>query len=435
VIKPALEIQGRPPGFIYRKPNRHKQAALSCEQVSLAQLADRHGTPLYIYSSQMICERVLAFRQAFRQVPHRLCYSIKANSNGALLRLLADLGCAFDVVSGGELQRVAYLGRKAARNVVFSGVGKTTDEMQSALRAGILLFNVESESELLALAETAAKIRKTAPVALRVNPDVPADTHPYITTGLRQHKFGVPISQAASLYSLAARHKFLNVAGVSVHIGSQITDVKPFRAAMERVAKLVRHLTRNGHSIRYVDAGGGLGISYSRAQGAEDHQTYIARYADALVEPLRNLGVELLLEPGRAIIGSAGVLLTRVLYRKKNGKKQFLIVDSAMNDLIRPALYHAHHDIFPVHLRPGKYETFDVVGPICETGDFFARDRELPGVREGDLLAIMDSGAYGMALSSNYNSRMKAAEILVSGKTAALIRRRDTFADLVRVEL
>lgn len=388
-----------------------------------------------MYSAQMIRERVLAFRQAFRQMPHRLCYSVKANSNLHLLRMLADLGCAFDVVSGGELQRILRVSRKAARNVVFSGVGKTKNEMLAAVQAGILLFNLESESELLALAQVAAKARKTAGVAFRVNPDVPAETHPYISTGLRQHKFGVPIAQARRLYALASRQRFLEVAGVSVHIGSQITDMSPFRATMERVAALVRTLRKAGHRIRYVDAGGGLGISYSQAQDIEDYQAYVTRYADALLEPLRALGVELLLEPGRAIIGSAGALLTRVLYRKKNGAKHFLIVDAAMNDLIRPALYHAHHEIVAVRPRAGMRETFDVVGPVCETGDFLAHDRKLVGVNEGDLLAVMDCGAYGMAQASNYNSRVRAAEILVENNKAKVIRRRETFADLVGNEV
>jgi diaminopimelate decarboxylase len=435
VNKTASPANGRPPGFVYRKTVAQNGARLSCEQISLGDLADRYGTPLYVYSSQTIHQRVLAFREAFRQVPHRLCYSVKANSNIHLLRILADLGCAFDVVSGGELQRVHYASRKAAHNVVFSGVGKTSGEMQAAVRAGILLFNVESESELSALARVTAKLKKTARVALRVNPDVPADTHPYISTGLREHKFGIPIRQAMALYTLAARHKFLEVAGVSVHIGSQITDARPFRAAMERVAALVRGLRKQGHRIRYVDAGGGLGISYSQAQDAENYSHQVTLYAKAVLEPLRDLGVELLLEPGRAIIGSAGVLLTRVLYRKQNSKKRFLVVDAAMNDLIRPSLYHAHHEILTVQTRPGKNEMVDIVGPVCETGDFLARDRKLAGVQEGDLLAVMDCGAYGMALSSNYNSRLKAPEILVRGKTAKLIRRRDSFADLVRNEI
>ena len=434
----GLKKLGRPPGFVYRRPESSGIGGpvLHCEQVAVAELAARFGTPLYIYSTRLIRERVLAFRQAFRQVPHQLCYSVKANSNLSLLRLLAGMGCGFDVVSGGELERVLRLGRRAARGVVFSGVGKTKEEMRAALEAGILLFNVESESELLALAEVAAKEKKIAQIALRVNPDVPAPTHPYISTGLHQHKFGVAIGQAPRLYALAARSRYVNVAGVSVHIGSQITDVRPFGATMVRVAVLVRELRKHGHQIRYVDAGGGLGISYTHGQDSRDFQKYVARYAEAVLGPLRKLQVELLLEPGRAIVGSAGVLLTRILYKKRNGARRFLIVDAAMNDLVRPSLYNAYHEILPVRAQPNTAkETVDVVGPVCETGDFFARGRKLPATQEGELLVVMDSGAYGMVLASNYNSRTKPAEVLVQGRTVNIIRRRETLADLLRGEL
>ena len=429
---------GRPPGFLYRSAGSTSTTGpvLHCEQVPLSQLADRFGTPLYVYSSQVIRERVLAFRQAFSRIPHQLCYSVKANSNLSLLRLLAGMGCGFDVVSGGELERVLRADRKAATKVVFSGVGKTKEEMRAALRAGILLFNVESESELTALAEVAAKEKKTAPIALRVNPDVPAQTHPYISTGLHQHKFGVAIAQARRLYALAARSSSLKVAGVSVHIGSQITDVRPFGATMVRVAALVRELRKQGHHIRYVDAGGGLGISYTHGQDSQDFKHYVARYAAALLRPLRKLEVELLLEPGRAIMGSAGVLLTRILYKKRNGARRFLIADAAMNDLVRPSLYNAYHEILPVQARRNAAEeTVDVVGPVCETGDFLARGRNLPVTQEGELLAVMDSGAYGMVLASNYNSRTKPAEVLVQGRTVNIIRRRQTVAELLRGEL
>ena len=429
---------GRPPGFLYRRASSTGTTGpvLHCEQVPLSQLADRFGTPLYVYSSQVIRERVRAFHRAFSQIPHRLCYSVKANSNLSLLRMLAGTGCGFDVVSGGELERVLRADRKAAKKVVFSGVGKTKEEMRAALRAGILLFNVESESELTALAEVAAKEKKTAPIALRVNPDVPAQTHPYISTGLHQHKFGVAIAQARRLYALAARSSSLKVAGVSVHIGSQITDVRPFGATMVRVAALVRELRKQGHHIRYVDAGGGLGISYTHGQDSQDFKHYVARYAAALLRPLRKLEVELLLEPGRAIMGSAGVLLTRILYKKRNGARRFLIADAAMNDLVRPSLYNAYHEILPVQARRNAAEeTVDVVGPVCETGDFLARGRNLPVTQEGELLAVMDSGAYGMVLASNYNSRTKPAEVLVQGRTVNIIRRRQTVAELLRGEL
>jgi diaminopimelate decarboxylase len=324
--------------------------------------------------------------------------------------------------------------RRAAKRVVFSGVGKTTTEIEAALKAGILLFNLESASELEAVAKCAAKVKRTAKIAFRVNPDVPADTHPYISTGLHKHKFGVPLGEARELYARAAKSKYLQVAGVSVHIGSQITDFSPFSATMERVAELVRQLRTDGHTIEYVDAGGGMGIDY-RASGGEDGEKAVSEYARAVMGPLRGLGVTLLLEPGRSIVGAAGVLLTRVLYRKTNGDKKFLVVDAGMNDLIRPSLYQAEHQIVPVFGGEAGFETVDIVGPVCESGDFFARGREVPVVQEGELLAILDAGAYGMALASNYNTRPRAAEVLVEGKSAKVIRKRETVADLIRGEV
>ena len=390
---------------------------------------------MYVYSSTMIRERVKAFHRVFRGIPHTVCYSVKANSNLAILRLLATAGCGFDVVSGGELERVLRAKRTAGRKVVFSGVGKTPEEMKLALRAGILVFNVESASELAALAETAGRMKRIARVAIRVNPDVPADTHPYISTGLHQHKFGVPIDQARDLYRQAAASKQLKVAGVSVHIGSQITDVRPFRATMERVADLVRSLRSDGHDIQYVDAGGGLGIDYQNDR-PDAFQSDINAYGSALLEPLKGLGIHLLLEPGRAIVGAAGVLITRIIFKKTNGPKSFAIVDAAMNDLMRPSLYKAHHEIVPLRATNGAAEEIvDVVGPICETGDFFARDRKLASLREGDLLAILDTGAYGMVLASNYNARPRPAEVLVEGKKVKRVRRRETIADLLRAEI
>jgi diaminopimelate decarboxylase len=307
--------------------------------------------------------------------------------------------------------------------------------MDLAIRAGILLFNIESEPEMELLAERAAKLRKKTHIAFRVNPDVPAETHPYISTGLREHKFGVPIANASLLYAQAASYKWLESAGVSVHIGSQITDVTPFAATMERVANLVRHLRAQGHDIRLVDAGGGLGINYREGDaGLKAFQTAAQNYSSALLTPLKKLGVHLLLEPGRSIVGPAGALITRVVYCKKNGRKQFVIVDAGMNDLLRPSLYGAYHEIVPVAANGGITHTVDVVGPVCETGDFFARDRELPSMAEKDLLAILDVGAYGMALASHYNSRPKPAEVLVEGSRASLIRRRETTKDLLATE-
>jgi len=433
---------GRSPGFLYREIKRGVlrrgiQAVLHAEDVALPKLAAQYGTPLYVYSAAAIRSRYDAFDGAFRGLPHTVCYSVKANSNLSILRLLARKGCGFDVVSGGELERVLTADRKAARKVVFSGVGKTREELTAGLKAGILLFNVESESELWALAECAGRLRTTAPLAVRVNPDVAAETHPYISTGLHQHKFGVPIGDARALYAKASGARYLKVRGVSVHIGSQITDVAPFGEAMERVAEFVRELRDDGHRIAYIDAGGGLGIPYDQPAPGE-FTAYAESYARALTAPLRGLDVHLLLEPGRSIVGPAGVLLTSVVYRKDNDGKRFLVVDAAMNDLIRPALYGAHHEIVPVTLNPAaeaKSEVVDVVGPVCETGDFFARDRELPVVSEGDLLAILDVGAYGMVLASNYNTRLRPPEILVAGKSAKVIRRREKVSDLLRCEL
>ena len=333
--------EGRPPAFSYRRARnsdvseRSSGSILHCDQVPLAGLAERFGTPLYVYSASAIRERMRAFERAFRKVPHTVCYSVKANSNLSILRLLARMGCGFDVVSGGELERVLRVNRKAAKKVVFSGVGKTSDEMQLALKAQVLLFNVESESELSALAECAARTKKTARIALRVNPDVSAETHPYISTGLHQHKFGIPIEQARRLYARAAQMKFVEIAGVSVHIGSQITDVKPFAVTMERVAELTQALRADGYTINYVDAGGGLGIAYEN-HDLPGFAEQVAFYADALLAPLEGLEVHLLLEPGRSIVGPAGALLTRLLYKKTNGNKKFLVVDAAMNDLLRP---------------------------------------------------------------------------------------------------
>ncbi len=443
----------RAPAFAYRSSAADSTPTLFCEKTDLLRLAERYGTPLYVYSSELIRARLSAYRRAFHSIPHTLCYSVKANSTLAILREVERQKAGFDVVSGGELQRVLRV-KSRSTGIVFSGVGKTVHEMELALKSGILLFNVESASELRLLAGTARRLKKKASIAIRVNPDVSAETHPYISTGLHQHKFGVPIPEARTLYAEAARSAHLKVAGVSVHIGSQITDVRSFKDALERVAELVRELRDTGHDIRYVDAGGGLGISYQPTEEPFDEQ--VAAYAKAVLEPLRGLDTHLLLEPGRSIVGPAGVLLTRVLYRKKNDGKRFLIVDAAMNDLVRPSLYGSHHEIVPVKGAASERsvekqraasstspvgksssraaEMVDVVGPICETGDFFARDRELPVVEEGDLLAILDTGAYGSVLASNYNTRGRPAEALVEGAKARLIRRRESVEDQMRLE-
>lgn len=422
----------RPPGFTYQ------DGELRCERLPLAQLAQKFGTPLYVYSSAAIRERFSLLDRAFRSVPHTLCYSVKANSNLSILRLLSKLGAGFDIVSGGELQRVRLAAKKAVTKVVFSGVGKTADEIEDAVRAGIMMFNVESEGELEALAHCAAHLRKTARVALRVNPDVPAETHPYISTGLREHKFGVAISSARELYRRAALSKYLKVAGVSLHIGSQITDVAPFRLAVERAVELIEQLTGDGHKIEFLDAGGGLGISYDSSRPV-DSADVARRYAEAIIQPLKTLkkrGPHLLLEPGRFIVAQAGALITRVLYLKANGSKRFTIVDAAMNDLLRPSLYGARHEIVPVKLPDETPEllTADVAGPVCESGDFLARDVKIPPLEPTDLLCVYDAGAYGMSLASNYNTRSRAAEVLVDGRRARLIRRRERIQDLLAPE-
>jgi diaminopimelate decarboxylase len=402
--------------------------------VDLATLADQHGTPLYVYSATQIRHRYLLFQQAFATRPHTICYAVKANSSLALLRLLAKQGAGFDIVSGGELERVRKASKAALQRVVFSGVGKQQAEIDAALQANILLFNVESEAELHLLAARAAALRIRARFALRVNPDVFADTHPYISTGLREHKFGIDIKAARALYRLGAKSPWLDPAGVSVHIGSQIRNVEPFAAALARVAALIRDLRKDRMDIRYVDAGGGLGIDYSTSDF--DPAQQVALYAAALTQGLGNDHAHLLLEPGRFIVAQAGALLTRVLFVKKNGSKTFVITDAGMNDLIRPALYQAHHEILPVRQPTGKATlTADVVGPVCESGDFFARDRSLPTVKPGDLVLLLDAGAYGMSLTSNYNTRPRPPEILVDGTEARLIRRRETIKDLFAPEI
>ena len=358
---------------------------------------------------------------------------MKANSSLAILKLLADRGAGFDIVSGGELERVLTAAPEAVGRVVFSGAGKTAAEIDLALTAGILEFNVESEAELELLAARAAKLKKRARFALRVNPDVFAETHPYISTGLREHKFGVDIKHAAAIYKSVAGNRWLEAHGVSVHIGSQIRSAQPFGAAMARVNKLVRQLGREGTRLKSVDAGGGLGIDYRT--GSFDAAAKVREYVAALEEALEGFEGRLTIEPGRFIVAQAGALVARVLQVKRSGKKTFVITDAAMNDLIRPALYQAHHEIVPVRPRAGKPRIVDVVGPICESGDFFAHDRSLGPVKPGDLVAILDAGAYGMSQSSNYNSRLRPAEVLVEGARARLIRRRETMADLLGPEV
>jgi diaminopimelate decarboxylase len=431
--KPTASSQPTARPFAYRNRTLH------CDGVPLTTPAAEHGTPLYIYSARQISERFQLFDQAFSQTrPHTICYAVKANSSLAILRLLAKQGAGFDIVSGGELERIRKAHKPALEKVVFSGVGKQTWEIDAALRANILLFNVESEAELYLLAERAAALNLRARFALRVNPDVFADTHPYISTGLREHKFGIDITLARALYRKAAKLKSLDPAGVSVHIGSQIRSVGPFAAATERVLALIADLRTDGHNIRYLDAGGGLGIDYhdSIATPHFNPQQQVHQYAAALSKVLHGVDAHLLLEPGRFIVAQAGALLTRVLVVKKNGAKTFVITDAGMNDLIRPALYQAHHEILPIKQPASKStQPVDIVGPVCESGDFFARDRALPTVKPGDLVLLLDAGAYGLSLSSNYNTRPRPAEILIEEKSAKLIRRRETMRDLLAPEV
>jgi diaminopimelate decarboxylase len=414
-------------------PVSGEAAQLCCGSVKLADLAAEFGTPLYVYSADDIRDRVAMLTREFAGVAHTICYAVKANSSLAMLKLLASLGCGFDIVSGGELERVRRAAPEALQRVVFSGVGKQAWEIDAALESGILLFNVESEAELELLAERAQALGKTARIALRVNPDVFAETHPYISTGLREHKFGIAIERARDVYRRAATLNNIEPAGVSVHIGSQIRDTAPFAESVKRVRALIEDLRSDGINMQYLDAGGGFGIEYGRAPF--DPAERVAEYARAIRCALDDLGVHLLLEPGRFLIAQAGALLSRVLYTKQNGSKRFIITDAAMNDLIRPALYGAHHEIVPVVQSNAPKEIADIVGPVCESGDFFARDREIERLHSGDLVALLDAGAYGMSLSSHYNTRVRPAEVLVEGETARLIRRRETLDDLFAPEL
>jgi diaminopimelate decarboxylase len=402
---------------------------LCAEDVPLEKLAAEVGTPCYVYSSATLRRHYRVFDEAFAAAPHLVCYSVKANSNLAVLRLFAREGCGFDIVSGGELFRARRAGADPAK-IVFSGIGKTRDEMAYALREGILAFNVESAAELDLLDEVAAAVGRKAPVSLRVNPDVDPKTHPYISTGMKKSKFGIEIRRAAEQYERARSLPHLEVVGVDCHIGSQLTDVAPFRDALARVRGLILDLRARGFDIRYLDFGGGLGITY-----ADEEPPSPKDYAEALLrDGIEKLGVKLLLEPGRVLVGNAGILLTRVLFLKDTETKKFVIVDGAMNDLIRPSLYGAFQRIDPVRQSDRASAIVDVVGPVCESGDFLAKDRELPAVLPGELLAVRSAGAYGFVMASNYNTRPRAAEVLVDGSTYHVVRARETLDDLVRGE-
>ena len=405
----------------------YRDGALCAESVPLTQIAERFGTPCYVYSRATLLERFDTFCAALAGRDKLVCYAVKANSNLAILNLFARQGAGFDIVSGGELARVIAAGGDPAK-VVFSGVGKTEAEMRQALNAGIFCFNVESAAELDRLNELAGSLGRRAPVALRVNPDVDPKTHPYISTGLRGNKFGVAYEDALPLYRHARELPHLEVAGIGCHIGSQLLDPAPIAEAAEKILALADRLAAEGMALRHLDLGGGLGIRYR-----DETPPTVAAYLAPLLERLAGRKEKLLLEPGRALVGNAGVLLTRIEYLKHGSEKNFAIVDAAMNDLIRPALYDAWHDIVPVQSRPIDAPLYEVVGPVCESGDFLGHGRRL-GVEAGDLLAVMSAGAYGMAQSSNYNSRPRAAEILVDGSDVHLVRRREDVAQLFSLE-
>ena len=408
--------------------NYRENGQLFAEECNLSELAAQHGTPLYVYSRATLERHWHAFDQAAGDVPHLICYAVKANGNLAILNLLARLGSGFDIVSGGELARVVAAGGDPAK-VVFSGVGKTEAEMRYALEQQILCFNLESEAELERLNTVAGDMGKVARISVRVNPDIDAGTHPYISTGLKQNKFGVPIERAVALYHRAATLPNIDIVGIDCHIGSQLTELEPFLEAMDRLLALIDRLAAEGIHIHHLDVGGGLGVNYS-----DENPPHPEQYAAALKAKLAGRNLQLIFEPGRAIIANAGVLLTRVEYLKEGEERHFALVDAAMNDLIRPSLYGAWMNIIPADKslqRPAR--RYDVVGPICETGDFLGKDREL-SLAQGDLLVVRSAGAYGFSMSSNYNARPRAAEVLVDGDAAHLVRQREPLADLWRLE-
>jgi diaminopimelate decarboxylase len=407
----------------------YKDGRLFCEKVDLEDIAEGAGTPCYVYSTQSILDAWRAYDDAFGDLPHLVCYAVKANSSLAVLAMLARAGSGFDIVSGGELFRVLKAGGDPAR-IVFSGVGKTPAEIELALRSGIRNFNCESEGELSVIDSMAGRLGVTARYSLRVNPDVDAVTHPYISTGLRDHKFGIDIGVAREVYARARSLRNVQASGVSCHIGSQILDYSPILEAAGKVLGLIETLQADGLPVDHVDLGGGLGIAYEAADQAPGISDFITDLRDRI----GRARLTVMIEPGRSIVGPAGVLLTRVLYRKKSPAKEFIIVDAAMNDLIRPALYKAHHEIMPLRQREGDSLIADIVGPVCETGDFLARDREIADVKPGDLLAVCSAGAYGFVQASNYNSRPRGAEVLVEGVAWRLIRARETYEDLINGE-
>ena len=429
----------------------YQHGKLCCEDVDLTIAAEKFGTPLYVYSAGTLLDHYRRLDDALTEFDHLICYAVKANSNGAVLKLLADSGAGFDIVSGGELFRVVAAGGSPAK-CTFAGVGKSSEEIEYALQQGVFSFNVESEGELDYIDNIATRKGVRAPIALRINPDVDPHTHAYISTGSHENKFGIALQHAGGVYQRAAKMSGIQIIGVQMHIGSQITEAEPFAAAIRKVAPLIHDL-KSRFGIQFFSIGGGLGIVYESSfasgerkwwsehgpQAGPQHRALsIQEYVSAIAPPLRDIGLKILLEPGRLLVGNAGVLLTRIRYLKQSGTKNFAIVDAGMNDLIRPALYQSYHEIVPVaESTPAsrKQQPIDVVGPVCESGDFFALDRPMPELHQGDLLAIMSAGAYGMTMASNYNSRPLPAEVLVQGNQVRLVRRRQEWPDLVREEL
>ncbi|WP_045222579.1 diaminopimelate decarboxylase [Desulfonatronum thioautotrophicum] len=406
----------------------YRNGELYAENVAVRELAAEYGTPLYVYSTATFTRHFQAFDSAFADLPHMTCYSVKANSNLCILRLLSDLGAGMDIVSGGELFRALSAG-VPARKIVYSGVGKRSEEIRAALLADILMFNVESLDELRRINDIALEMDMVARISLRINPDVDPKTHPYISTGMKANKFGLDITQSLEGYKLALELPGIEPVGIDCHIGSQLTTIEPFLEALRRIKDFNLKLKKLGVDVRFLDLGGGLGITYDQEEPPHPQE-----FGQLLVKELQDMDITLILEPGRVIAGNTGILVTEVVYTKSTESKNFVIVDAAMNDLVRPSLYQSHHTIAEVTPRQRATRTVDVVGPICESGDFLARDRDLPEVHAGELLAIFSAGAYGFTMSSQYNSRPRAAEILVDGNQVMLARKRETYSDLIALE-
>jgi diaminopimelate decarboxylase len=406
----------------------YKDRQLYCEEVPIAEIARDVGTPFYLYSYHTLVRHFTVFNQAFDRMPHLVCYSAKANSNIALIRLFAGLGGGVDVVSGGELYR-ALKGGADPGKIVFSGVGKREDEIEYALESGILMFNVESSQELQTINAVAGRIKKKAPIAIRVNPDIDPKTHPYISTGLKKNKFGIDIHMAQKAYQVASELPNVQIVGIDCHIGSQLVEVEPVVEALRKLKRLIEELKKGGMGIHYLDLGGGLGITYE-----DEEPPQPVDYASNILEELKGFDCTLILEPGRVIVGNAGILVTKVLYTKENEAKKFVIVDAGMNDLVRPSYYGSYHQILPVRQESREEIVADVVGPLCESSDFLAKDRKVQRLQSGELVAVMSAGAYGFSMSTNYNSRRRVAEVLVRGSQMSIIRQRESYEDLIRGE-